>query len=241
MMSAATAETYAQRLEHAWPELRARVERAAQAARRQVASVRVVAVTKGHPLEAVDAALAAGLRELGENRVEELEDKVRARGRDDVTWHMIGHVQGRKAKRVAELAHLTHSVDSEKLAERFSRIGVESSTDVRVLAQVNTSGEATKGGFEGRDAVESIHRVAELPGLRVEGLMTMAPFVDDESVLHAAFGGLRQIGESLRRVTDRVGPELSMGMTNDLEIAIREGSTMIRIGTALFGERDAAP
>jgi pyridoxal phosphate enzyme (YggS family) len=241
MMSAATAETYAQRLEHAWPELRARVERAAESAHRRAASIRVVAVTKGHPVEAVDAALAAGLHDLGENRVEELEEKVRARGRDPITWHMIGHVQGRKAKRVVELAHLTHSVDSERLAERLSRIGVESSTDVRVLAQVNTSGEATKGGFEARDAAESIHRIAELPRLRVEGLMTMAPWVADEATLRLAFGSLRALGESLRRVTERVGPELSMGMTNDLEIAIREGSTMIRVGTALFGERETAP
>jgi pyridoxal phosphate enzyme (YggS family) len=132
-------------------------------------------------------------------------------------------------------------LDSERLAERMSRIGVEESRDVRVLAQVNTSGEASKGGFDADTAVETIHRITELPRLRVEGLMTMAPWVDDESILHAAFGRLREIGDGLRRVTPRVGPELSMGMTNDLEIAIQEGSTMIRIGTALFGERHAAP
>ena len=241
MMSAATAETYAQRLEHTWPELRARIERAADAAQRAAASVRVVAVTKAHPLEAVDAALATGLRDLGENRVEELEEKVRARGRESATWHMIGHVQCRKAKRVVELAHLTHSVDSERLAERLSRIGVEESMEVGVLAQVNTSGEGSKGGFDPEDAVEVIHRIAELPCLRVHGLMTMAPWVEDERVLHAAFADLREIGDALRRVTGRVGRELSMGMTNDLEIAIREGSTMIRIGTALFGERETAP
>ena len=121
-MMSATAETYAQRLEQTWPELRDRVERAARAAGRSPSSVRVVAVTKSHPLEAVDAALAAGLRDLGENRVEELEQKVAARGRDAVTWHMIGHVQSRKAKRVVDLAHLTHSVDSERLADRMSKI-----------------------------------------------------------------------------------------------------------------------
>jgi pyridoxal phosphate enzyme (YggS family) len=241
MMSAATAETYAQRLEQTWPELRARVERAATAAGRSASSVRVVAVTKSHPLEAVDAAVAAGLRDLGENRVEELEQKVAARGRDAVTWHMIGHVQGRKAKRVVDLAHLTHSVDSERLAERMSKIGVEESKDVRVLAQVNTSGEGTKSGFPADTSLEAIHRISELPRLRVEGLMTMAPWVEDESVLREAFAGLREIGESLRRAGARVGTELSMGMTNDLDIAIQEGSTMIRVGTALFGERQAAP
>jgi pyridoxal phosphate enzyme (YggS family) len=237
MMAATTAETYAERLEHTLPLVRERVERTASAAGRPPASVRLVAVTKGHPLEAVDAALAAGLHDLGENRVEELEEKVRARGRDAATWHMIGHVQGRKARRVAEIAHLIHSLDSERLAERLSSVGAEDGTAVHVLAQVNTSGEATKGGFERDRALEAIHRVAELPGIALDGLMTMAPLVEDEVVLHSVFAGLREIHERLRRVTDRVGPELSMGMTNDLEIAIREGSTMIRIGTALFGER----
>ena len=241
MMSAATADTYAQRLEQTWPELRDRVQRAAGAAGRSASSVRIVAVTKSHPLEAVDAAVAAGLRDLGENRVEELERKVAARGRDRVTWHMIGHVQGRKAKRVVDLAHLTHSVDSEGLAERMSRIGVEESKDVHVLVQVNTSGEGSKSGFPAEAAVEVIHRVSELPRLRVGGLMTMAPWVEDEAVLRDAFRGLREIGDALRRAGARVGTELSMGMTNDLDIAIQEGSTMIRVGTALFGERRAAP
>ena len=239
MMSAATADTYAERLEHALPALRERVESAAAAARRSPSTVRIVAVSKAHPLEAVDAALAIGLRDLGENRIEELEAKVAARGRDAATWHMIGHVQGRKANRAADLAHLTHSLDSERLAERFSRIGVDEDRDIRVLAQVNTSGEASKGGFDAAVAIETIHRVAELPRLRVEGLMTMAPWGAEDAVLHTSFGRLRELGESLRRIT-RLGPELSMGMTNDLEIAIREGSTMVRIGTALFGERAKA-
>jgi pyridoxal phosphate enzyme (YggS family) len=237
MMAPSTAETYAERLEHALPLLRGRVERAARTAGRAPTAVRVVAVTKGHPIEAIDAALAAGLSDLGENRVEELEGKVAARGRDAARWHMIGHVQGRKAKQAAELAHLIHSLDSERLGERLSKVATENAQVVRVLAQVNTTGEATKGGLEHATAVETIHRLSELPGIRVEGLMTMAPLVDDESVLHAAFARLRETHERLNRATDRVGPELSMGMTNDLEIAIEEGSTMIRIGTALFGER----
>ena len=240
MMAPATAETYAERLELTLPRVRERVERAARVAGRPASSVRVVAVTKGHPLHAIDAAIAAGLRDLGENRVEELEGKVLARGRDAATWHMIGHVQSRKAKRAAELADLVHSLDSERLAERYAKVGSELGADVGVLAQVNTSAEPTKGGFERESALETIHRIAELPGIRVEGLMTMAPLVDDETVLHTAFARLREIHEGLRRTTNRVGPELSMGMTNDLEIAIQEGSTMIRIGTALFGERGQA-
>jgi hypothetical protein len=229
----ATAQEYAARLERTLPELRERVRRVAEGAGRDPASVRIVAVTKSHPLDAVDAALAAGLHDLGENRVEELEEKRAARPDAPATWHLIGHVQSRKARRAAELADLVHSVDSLRLAEKLAQEGRE----VAVLAQVNTSGEGSKGGFALEGAVEAIHEVAELPGLRVRGLMTMAPFVDDERVLRAAFASLRETGERLRRVTDRVGRELSMGMTNDLDVAIREGSTMIRVGTALFGER----
>lgn len=236
-MTNATVETYASRLEEALPALRARIADAARASGRAADAVRLIAVTKSHPPEALEAALAAGLGDLGENRVEELEEKVAVLGRDRVTWHMIGHLQSRKARRASELADLIHSVDTPRLAEKLSRAGEELGTRIAVLAQVNTSGEGSKSGFEGATAVEEIQRVAELPGLRVDGLMTMAPFVDDEAVLASAFARLRTLSERLRAATDRVGPTLSMGMTNDLDVAIREGSTMVRIGTALFGER----
>jgi pyridoxal phosphate enzyme (YggS family) len=188
----------------------------------------------------VEAALAAGLTDLGENRVEELEEKVGAFGADSATWHMIGHLQSRKAPRAAAVADLIHSVDSLRLAEKLSRAATDDGRTIRVLAQVNTSGEDSKSGFTPEQACDEIVRMAELPGLQVDGLMTMAPFVDDEVVLGAAFAGLRTLSERLRAASDRIGPELSMGMTNDLEIAIREGSTMVRIGTALFGERGSA-
>jgi pyridoxal phosphate enzyme (YggS family) len=199
--------------------------------------VKLVAVTKGHPLEAVEAALSMGLTDLGENRVEELERKVGDLGDASATWHLIGHVQGRKARLAIDLADLIHSVDSVRLGERISRMAVEDGGAVSILAQVNTSGEMSKSGLPVAEAVEGVQALAELPGLRVEGLMTMAPFVDDESVLSKAFASLRKVSEEVRSLTDQVGPELSMGMTNDMEIAIREGSTMVRIGTALFGER----
>ena len=201
-------------------------------------AVRLVGVTKGHPVGAIQAALEAGLTDLGENRVEEAEEKRAALGSVDAIWHFIGHVQGRKARRAVDVADLVHSVDSMKLAERMARVGEDRAAPVPVLIQVNTSGEGSKGGLEGEDVVEGIHRIAELPGLRVEGLMTMAPFVDDEIVLARTFAGLRSVLEQVRAVTGRVGAELSMGMTNDLEVAVREGSTMVRIGTALFGERE---
>jgi pyridoxal phosphate enzyme (YggS family) len=228
---------YRERLAETLPRLRDRIGGAAQVAGRDPATVRLVAVTKAHPLEALEAALDAGLRDLGENRIEELESKVEVLGRNRAVWHMIGHLQGRKAPRAVGLAHTIHSVDSVRLAQRLSRTGVERGIEVRVLAQVNTSGEDSKNGLAVTSAVEEVHHMAELPGLDVAGLMTMAPFVDDEAVLSEAFGSLRKTLEAVRAVTPGVGAELSMGMTNDLEIAIREGSTMVRIGTALFGER----
>lgn len=237
-MTAGTLEAYAARLEQTLPEVRGRIRDAALAAEREPGAIRLIGVTKGHPLEAVVAAVAAGLGDVGENRIEELEGKRAARGVPDVRWHFIGHVQSRKAARVFEASDVIHSVDSLKLARRLSAAASEAGRVARVLVQVNTSGEEAKGGLEGDDVVERIHEVAELPALEVLGLMTMAPFVDDERVLRATFAGLRDASERVRSVTARVGAELSMGMTNDLEIAVREGSTMVRIGTALFGERE---
>lgn len=228
---------YRARLEETLPRVRERIVGAAVASGRDPSSVRLVAVTKGHPVEAVQAALSAGLTDLGENRVEELEEKVAVVGHDAAHWHMIGHLQRRWAPRAVLVSELIHSVDTVRLAERLSRVAAESECDVRILAQVNTSGEGSKSGFDRSDAIEQISRMAELPHVRVEGLMTMAPLVDDDEVIAVAFRRLRETLEAVRAHGSDVGPELSMGMTNDLEIAVREGSTMVRIGTALFGER----
>lgn len=240
-MTSATAEEYATRLAETVPAVRRRIDEAARAVGRDAGDVRLVAVTKGHPVAAIEAAVEAGLTDLGENRVGEAEAKrAELSELSGVTWHFIGHIQSRKAPRAVDVADMIHSIDSLKLARKVSRAAEERGAAMSVLAQVNTSGEGAKGGFEGPDVLEDLHELAELPGLRVLGLMTMAPFVDDERVLSEAFAGLRSVSERVRAATDRVGPELSMGMTNDLEIAIREGSTMVRIGTALFGERDPA-
>jgi hypothetical protein len=228
---------YRARLGETLPAVRDRIAGAAEAAGRDPASVRLVAVTKGHPVTAVAAALDAGLADLGENRVEELEKKVATLGRDVARWHMIGHLQRRWVPRALDVSDLVHSVDTLRLAERVSRVAGEAGTTARILVQVNTSGEGSKSGFDPAEATEQIQRMAELPHVRVEGLMTMAPMVDDSAVLVATFRRLRETLEAVRANTPRVGPELSMGMTNDLEIAVREGSTMVRIGTALFGER----
>ena len=230
-------QDYRARLASSLPAVRDRIAEAAEAAGRDPGEVRLVAVTKAHPMGALEAALEAGLRDLGENRIEELETKVEAIGREAATWHMIGHVQSRKASRVASLADLVHSVDSIRLAQRIARAAVEGHGMVRVLVQVNAGGEEQKSGFEPDAAVESILEMTELEGLQVDGLMTMAPFVDDEVVLGMTFRRLRETLETVRGLTERVRRELSMGMTNDLHVAIREGSTMVRVGTALFGDR----
>ncbi len=214
------------------------IEGAARRAGREGGEVTLVAVTKAHPPEAIRAALKAGLTDLGENRVEELEGKIELLGRDAATWHMIGHLQSRKARMGADLADLIHSVDSLKLGRRLSHFAQESGRILPVLVQVNTGGEEAKSGFSPEGAVEGIHQLLEEPGLEIRGLMTMAPFVDEEAVLRRTFIGLRKIREkALASLPGYKGTELSMGMTNDFELAVEEGSTMVRIGTALFGER----
>ena len=152
-------------------------------------------------------------------------------------WHMVGHVQSRKAARVAAVADIVHSVDSMKLARRLSAAAADQDGTLDVLIQVNTSGEASKSGLAQERALETIQEMSELGGLRVEGLMTMAPFTDNEGRLRDAFRGLRETLDAARKLSSNVGGELSMGMTNDFGIAIEEGSTMVRLGTALFGKR----
>lgn len=231
------------RLAERLPRVRERVEAALRRSGRAPGSVRIVAVTKGRPVEAVRAVLNAGVADVGENRVEELEAKEPAFRDGGVRWHMIGHVQGRKAARAARLADVVHSVDSERLAKKLSRAAEASGRRLPVLVQVNASGEAAKGGFpavaEPAAAVEALVPVAALPGLQVRGLMTMAPFTRDEAVLRATFRRARKLFAAAadRGVPGFHAQELSMGMSNDYELAVEEGSTIVRLGTVLLGER----
>lgn len=229
--------TYADRLTDTLPRVRDEIAEASIAVGRAPESVHLLAVSKGHPLEAVQAAADAGLVDLGENRVAELAGKVASIERESVRWHMIGHVQRRKVGALLEVADCVQSVDSMRLAERIDRVAGEMGRRVEVFVQVNTSGEAAKGGFEGAEAAEAVLAIADLEHLRVEGLMTMAPFVNDEAVLRSTFSGVRRLLDEVRRQNPEVGPHLSMGMSNDLRFAVEEGSTMVRIGTALFGAR----
>ena len=230
-------DLYARALHERLPRVRDLIAAAAERSGRDPSSVRIVAVTKGHPVGAVGAAIAAGLHDIGENRVEELEEKLPLVGEPEVRWHMIGHVQRRKAARAARLATLVHSVDSLRLAEKLSRFGEAEGRRVPVLVQVNASGEGTKGGFPAAGALDEVGKVAELGGLRVLGLMTMAPFTDDEAVLRSSFRQVRAVMEAAAVLPGVEGCELSMGMSNDYGLAVEEGSTMVRLGTTLLGPR----
>ena len=231
--------TYETRLADSLPEIQERITNAVERSGRGRDDITLVAVTKAHPIDAVHAALAHGLFHLGENRVEELEWKAASLGDERVRWHMIGHVQRRKVPRLLGRADLVHSVDSIPLAEQLSKRSVAAGELEDVLVQVNTSGEETKGGFSAEGSEEEISAILRLPGLNTRGLMTMAPFTDDETVLRKTFRRVRILHEELCGMEGYSGEQLSMGMTNDFEVAIEEGSTMIRIGTALFGRRSA--
>lgn len=228
---------YRETLEQRLPAVRERIAEAARRSGRGPDEVRIVAVVKGHPHAAAEAAVEAGLKDLGENRVETLAERVRSVGRHVCRWHMVGHLQSRKARDVFGITDLLHSVDSVRLAGRLGRAATEAGERLPVLVQVNVAGEESKYGFSPGEGVEAVHQVADEGGLQVRGLMTMAPLTDDEGEVRRTFSGLREIREAARRATGLELPELSMGMSNDYEIAVEEGSTMVRLGTALLGER----
>jgi pyridoxal phosphate enzyme (YggS family) len=198
--------------------------------------VTVVAVTKTYGPDAVHAAWESGIADVGENRVQEALAKM-----GDVTvpvrWHLIGHLQRNKAKAVDRF-DLVHSVDSGRLADAVAKVGEDRGRPVRGLMQVNTSGEEAKGGLSAEEVAIDGERWLGLRGLRVEGVMTMAPLDADERTLRSTFSGARRIREQLVSL-GHPATELSMGMSNDYEIAVEEGATMVRLGTVLFGARHA--
>ncbi len=233
--------------------VREQIAAACARAGRDPASVTLVAVSKTHPALAVDEAAAAGLQHFGENRVEEAVTKIpEVRAAQPLVWHMIGHVQSRKAKDVPPLFQVVHSVDTVKLAEKFSKAMQSSELQASgraldVLLEVNISGEVSKAGFAAsgweRDATIrerlwlEIGQAVALPGLRVRGLMTMAPIVEDMQQARPVFAALAALRAALADSLGAELPDLSMGMTDDYPVAIEEGATLVRIGRAIFGER----
>jgi pyridoxal phosphate enzyme (YggS family) len=199
--------------------------------------VTIVAVTKGHPAAAVGAAWRAGLADVGENRVQEALAKIEAAA-EPVRWHLIGHVQTNKARFLPARFAMVHSLDSARLAEALSRAAAQAGVVVPVLVQVNVAEEPQKTGCAASEAGALIERCEGLPGLAVRGLMTMAPFTDDEAVQRRTFGTLRMLRDALATAA-RPLADLSMGMSGDYPAAVAEGATMLRLGTVLFGERSA--
>jgi hypothetical protein len=237
----------AENIEQVYADINAACIRAGRA----VDTVRLIAISKTHPPEAIMQAAAAGVQHFGENRVEEAESKlpaVKALTNVSLHWHMVGHLQSRKAKDALSLFDTIHSVDSYKLAEKLSRLAVEHERSIAILLETNVSGEASKYGFQAagwesddvlRESLfDAWRQIAELPGIQVRGLMTMAPIVAHMEETRHIFASLRLLRDAVQETHDIALPELSMGMTDDYPVAIEEGATMVRIGRAIFGERN---
>jgi len=222
--------------------VRSRIEAAANRCNRSADEITLVAVTKTHPPETLRRAVNLGIKELGENRVQEAENKIVELGRDGARWHLIGHLQANKARRAVKLFDVIHSVDSAALAQRLDRLCAdEARPTLLVLLQVDLANEATKSGVDVVDLDELAQTVAGCKHLQLAGLMTVPPFFAEPEAVRPFFRRLRELRDTLQSrdcFADRAG-ELSMGMSHDFEIAIEEGSTIVRIGTALFGEREA--
>ena len=199
-------------------------------------SVTIVAVTKTHGPEALQAAWDAGLRDVGENKVQEALDKMDAL-RLPIRWHLIGHVQRNKVKHLTRF-HLLHSLDRAALADSVNALGVNTGRVFDVLVQVNVAGEATKGGYEPDLVAREAERLKALGAIRVRGVMTMAPLGADETMLRGVFRGARETRAVLQASGHDRATELSMGMSEDFEIAVEEGATCVRLGTVLFGARE---
>jgi len=224
-------------LETILERVNARVAAACARVGRNPDDVEIVAVTKTHGAEVVAEAWNAGLRIVGENKVQEAAWKKPASPAGPV-WHLIGHLQGNKVRHALELFDFIHSVDSVKLADRLNAVADEIGASPHVLFEVNVSGEKSKSGMkpeEVRTALEHVMRAC--PRVTVEGLMTMAPFAEDPEEARPYFRRLRELRDTLERELGIGLPRLSMGMSGDFEVAIEEGATWVRLGTVLFGER----
>jgi PLP dependent protein len=215
-----------------------RIDRAAQKSRRNPEEIRLIAVSKTVEEERVLQAIEAGVEIFGENYVQEAQRKIEALGHP-VAWHLIGHLQTNKAKLAAGLFDTVHSVDSIKLAGELNRWAKQQGRILPILLQVHLSGEGTKFGAREEEIWEMAEKCSALDGIRVRGLMTMPPYFEDPEEARPYFIKLREIGERLasKKIPGISTVEYSMGMSNDFEVAVEEGATMVRVGTAIFGPR----
>ena len=214
-----------------------RIDRAAQRSGRSADAVKLIVVTKTWPADVVQQVVDAGIRVLGESRVQEAQRKVPEIA-GEVSWHLVGHLQRNKVKQALPLFDLIHSVDTLRLAQEISQRARQNNIEVRVLVQVNTSGEASKFGVSPNAALDLVGQIDELEGISVAGLMTIGAFDPDPEIARPNFVLLRQIRDRIAIHKPHVSA-LSMGMTGDFEVAIEEGATMVRVGTAIFGQRGA--
>ena len=218
-------------------DIEERISKACERSGRKREDVTLIAVSKTFPAETVREAYEAGLRVFGENRPQELREKSQLLP-DDIEWHFIGHLQTNKIKYVLPTARLIHSVDSLHLAQALSEFAQKKNLQVPILLEVNTSGEASKFGFKPEETAQAFSQINALPHLELRGLMTIGPLTDDAGRIRKAFRELRTLRDEVRK---QWGVEktaiLSMGMSGDFEIAIEEGATHIRLGTAIFGKR----
>lgn len=231
-----SSEQLAQNIAH----VRERIGEAALKVGRDPAEVTLVAVSKTRPVELVEWAYNLGVTDFGENRVQEALPKIARFHPPALRWHLIGHLQSNKAGKVAGLFSSVQSVDSVYLAQKLSRYAQEAGVCLSILLQVNVAGEASKEGMTPDEAPELARQIVSLPALTVEGLMTIAPLVEDPEEVRPVFRALRHLRDRLRaQITASTWPHLSMGMTDDYGVAIEEGATLVRVGRAIFGERAA--
>ena len=220
-------------------EVRGRIAAAARSAGRDPSSIRLVAVSKTFPIDAIREAYAAGQREFGENRVQEALEKIAACGDLEIRWHLLGHLQTNKAKKAAPAFSTIHSVDSVELLQKIDAAAADTGRAPELLIQVDLAGEATKFGVPPADVPRLFDAAFRCHTVRVAGLMTLPPIPESPADARPWFRQLRELRDEWRAagVPRSMLAELSMGMSGDFEVAIEEGSTMVRIGTAIFGSR----
>jgi hypothetical protein len=221
--------------------VRKNIEAACAACGRETGEVKLIAVSKTKPLSMLEEAYTDGCRDFGENKVQELVDKYEALPKD-IRWHMIGHLQRNKVKYIVDKVFLIHSVDSLRLAQEIEKEAAKKGVSVNILVEVNVAEEESKFGTTASETVSLVEEIAKLPHIRIKGLMTIAPYVEDSEENRRYFAKLKQIYVDIihKNIDNVFMEELSMGMTGDYEVAITEGATYIRVGTGIFGEREYA-
>lgn len=216
----------------------AKIKAACDKSGRNPEEVKLIAVSKTKPVEMLQEAYDYGCRDFGENKVQELVDKYEKMPKD-IRWHMIGHLQRNKVKYIIDKVYLIHSVDSLRLAEEISKEAVKHNVTVSILIEVNVAGEESKFGTTSEEAFSLVEAIAKLPNILIKGLMTIAPYVENAEENRLYFAKLKQIYVDIihKNIDNVCMKELSMGMTGDYEVAITEGTTYVRVGTGIFGER----